>query len=362
MKISRHWGFGNGRRKSDGKFYPLSIPDFQLPAHCLQMAVFFLCMLSLSIATARGAERDGRWAILIAGISGDPDLQQEYLKEFADLRSILEGPLGFPRDQVVVLFDDPSKRPEMVQHKSTRENVQAVCRDFAGRVQPDDLVFVFIEGHGDYDGKTYKLNLVGPDPTGEELASMLFSIPARRFAIVNATNCSGGSISALSRPGAIILAATKSGMEKNRTRLGRYFIDGLQNNSADSDKNGRISMIEAFSFARQSVEEYYASEGSMQTEHPVLEDTGDGMAQSSPAPENGEGLLARAFFLDNRIPLDADAKRTPEQQKLVREARDLEMQIDALKYAKNEMPELEYEKQLEALLLRLAQINAKLPR
>jgi hypothetical protein len=45
----------------------------------------------------------------------------------------------------------------------------------------------------------------------------------------------------------------------------------------------------------------------------------------------------------------------------VREARDLESQIDALKYAKSEIPEADYERQLKTLLLRLAQINAKLP-
>jgi hypothetical protein len=323
--------------------------------------ILIILIICLAAPAILGAERDGRWAILIAGASGDPELQKNYLKELTDLHSILEGSLGFPRDQIVVLFDDPSKGPGIVQHKSTRENLQAVCRDLASRVRPDDMVFVFIEGHGTYDEKTYKLNLVGPDPTGEELASMLYSIPAQRYIVVNATNCSGGSIPALSRRGAVVITATKSGMEKNHTHLGRYFVDAFQNYAADSDKNGRVSMMEAFSYARQKVEEFYNNERSLQTEHPVLDDTGDGQAQSNPAPDNGEGLLARTFFLDNRISVDVHADLTPEQQKLAREARDLEAQIDALKYAKNKMPEADYDKQLKALLLRLAQINAKLP-
>ena len=147
-----------------------------------------------------------------------------------------------------------------------------------------------------------------------------------------------------------------------QVHLGQFFIDAFQNNAADSDKNGRVSMMEAFAYASRKVEEYYEREGNLQTEHPVLDDNGDGQAQNKPSPENGEGLLARITFLDSGVAADARANLTAEQQKLASEARGLEAQIDALKYAKGEMPESEYEQKLEALLLRLAQINAKLPK
>ena len=332
-----------------------------LPAAGCRLPTILALSFCLSI-TVHGAERDGRWAILLAGSSGDRDLQTRYLKELKDLRSVLENQLGFPRNQIVVLFDDPAKDPALIQRKSTWEDLRAVCRDLAGRVKKEDLVFVFIEGHGNYDDKNYKLNLVGPDPTAGELAAMVYSIPAQRFVVVNATNCSGGSIAALSKPGKVVIASTKSGMETNQTHFGQYFVDAFKNNAADSDKNGRVSMMEAFSYASRKVEEYYKNEGSIQTEHPVLDDNGNGQAQGNPTPENGEGLLARITFLDSGIPVDARPTLTPEQQELAGEARGIEMQIDALKYAKKDMVEAEYEKQLEALLLRLAQINAKLPK
>ena len=322
----------------------------------------FLFMLLFCLAgfSLRAAGRDGRWAILVAGISGDPELQKEYLGEMKDLVSVLEGSLGFPRDQIVVLFDDPSKDPALIRHKSTRENLQSVCLDLARRVQQEDLVFVFIEGHGDYDGRTYKLNLVGPDPTAEDLAAVLYAIPARLFVVMNATNCSGGSIPAFSQKGKIVVTATKSGMEKNQTHIGRFFIHAFRDNAADSDKNDRVSILEAFAYASRKVEEYYEKEGSMQTEHAVLDDNGDAKAQAKPAPENGEGFLARTTFLDAGVPQKILADLTPEQKKLALEAAELEKQIEALKYAKGEMPEAEYETKLEELLLRLARINAKL--
>jgi hypothetical protein len=329
-----------------------------------RLPFFAWLLLGLFLATgaAKAAERDGRWAIILVGSSGDPDLQERYLKEVSDLHAVLTGPLAFSKDQIVVLFDDPSRNPDLIQYKSTLENLNAVCRNLASRVTGNDRVFVFIEGHGNYDEKTYKLNLVGPDPTAEDLATALYSIPAGSFVVVNATNCSGGSISALSRQGRIVITATKSGMEKNQTHMGRYFIDALENNTADSDKDGRVSIIEAFTYLSRKVEEYYSSDGSLQTEHPVLDDNGDAEAQSKPSPENGDGLLAKTVFLDSGIYANNGSKLNPEQQALSRAAQEIEKQIETLKYAKGELPQAEYEKRLEDLLLKLARINEKLPK
>ena len=358
MKSSRQRAVGRGESI-------VCIPGLQTALCRLKATIcaiaLFLLIIGCFARILHPVERDGRWAILIVGSSGDPDLLQLYLKEISDLRGVLENYLGFPRDQIVILSEDPAKAPEIIQHTATLGDLRAVCRNLAGRTHPDDMLFVFVEGHGSYDGQTYKLNLPGPDAAGEELASMLYSIPARQFVIVNATSCSGGSIAAFSRKGTVLISATKSGMEKNRTHMGRYFVDALQENAADSDKNGRISMMEAFTFAKQKVEGYYTSEGSMLTEHPVLDDTGDGKGQVSPSPENGEGLVARTVFLDKGVSTVAGIL-SPEQRDMEREARELENQIQALKYAKSKMPEAEYEKQLEVLLLRLAKINAKLPK
>jgi hypothetical protein len=319
-----------------------------------------IVLILVAFQAAYGAERDSRWAILLAGVSGNPDLQKMYLKEIRDLHSLLVGPLGFQSDHVVVLFDDPEMDSGLVQYKSTRQGIEEACLSIATRADEADLVFVFIEGHGSYDGKIYKLNLVGPDPTDEELAEILYSIPAERFVVVNATNCSGGSLRALSRKGKIVMTATKSGMEKNQTHMGKYFIDAFRENAADSDKNGRVSISEAFSYTSQKVEEYYVSQDNLQTEHSVLDDNGDARGQSVLTPESGEGLLSRTTFLDSGNQEDSLESLTPEQQKLALEAREVELQIEALKYDKEEMAEAEYEQKLEALLVRLARINAKL--
>jgi hypothetical protein len=318
-----------------------------------------LCLSGFSWSQTRPVS-DPRWAILVAGISGDPDLQKSYLKEILDLRGVLEGALGFPRDHVIVLFDDPKLDPARIQYASTRENFAKVCRDLAGRAGKDDTVLLFMEGHGDSDAKSYKFNMVGPDPTAGEMAEMLYSVPAGKYLIVNATNCSGGSLDAFAGKGKIVVAATKSGNEKNFTHFGRFFIEALVNNNADVDKNGRVSVFEAFSYAARKVEEYYTKEGSMQSEHPVLRDSGSAEALTLADAGAQPTLLARSTYLDRGALLLVSGDLTPELQALAAESQSLEKQIDLLKAAKDEMSEAEYLKRLEDLLLKLAEVQAKL--
>lgn len=327
------------------------------------MRIIFAVLLCAAIGSSTAAqESDGRWAILVSGISGDRDLQKQFFDEITTLQSILEETLGFPRDQVFVLFDDPSLDPERIQYKSTRENLELVCRQVSSRAGKEDLVFVFIVGHGNYDGKAYKLNLVGPDPMGEELAAMLDPIRAESLVVVNTTNCSGASLAALAQRGRVVVTATRSGSEKNRPHFAGYFIDALKDNNGDTDKNGRVSVLEAFQFASRQVEEYYTREGSLQSEHSVLDDTGEGKAPLSSAStdDDDRGLIARITYLDSRSPLLAGRDASPEEKLLAREAQSLEKQIEMLKIAKGEMPEQEYEEKLESLLLRLAEVQAKL--
>ncbi len=327
------------------------------------VAVALLLMLVFCVPTVfstSDAQRDGRWAILIVGASGNSDLQKTYLEEIAGLHSLLIDSFGFPREQIVVLFDDPEMEPDLIQYRATLENLSTVCRDLAGQVKREDMVFVFIDGHGSYNNQTYKLNLVGPDPTAELLAGMLYSVPARLFVVINATNSSGGSIPAFSQEGKIIITATKSGREGNLTHMGRFIADAFRDNASDSDKDGRVSIIEAYSYASYKVEEYYKNERNLQTEHAVLDDNGDGVAQGKPAPENGDGLLARTTFLDGGVVALLQDDGSPERFDLARQARDLEKQIEALKYSKNQLPPAEYQKKLEELLLELAKINLKM--
>ncbi len=348
-----------GHRTGDGEQCPSQHWARSLSLLTVMIASIVACS-TMAAQTPQGTDEPGRWAILVCGISGDPELQGEYLKQLAALYDLLSGKFGFAKDSIYYLFDDPSKDPVRIRYKSTWENLGKTCKEVAGKAGKGDLVFVFIAGHGSFEGKTYKLNLVGPDPTAEELAGLIYSIPTQRFMIVNSTNCSGGSLAALARKGTVLLSATKSGNERNQTHFAGYFIEALTNNAGDTDKNGRVSMLEAFAFANRKVEEFYSRDGNLQTEHPVFSQGSDGQIHTMADAGGDAGLALANSYLQSSMLLASGQTMGPEEQSLAREAESLENRIEALKREKQSLAAAEYDEKLEALLIRLAQVQAKL--
>ena len=66
-------------------------------------------------------------------------------------------------------------------------------------------------------------------------------IAATRQLIINTTSASGGSVKALQRHDRVVIAATKTGTEKNATVFARYWVEALQDPGADTDKNQIIT-------------------------------------------------------------------------------------------------------------------------
>jgi hypothetical protein len=205
----------------------------------------------------------------------------------------------------------------------------------------------------------YKFNLVGPDITAADLATLCDHIPAKRQLIVNTTSASGGSISALQKPGRAIIAATKSGTEKNATVFARYWVDALRDPSTDTDKNEAISALEAFQSADRKTVSFYESQKRLATEHAVFEDAGKKEAVRSASAESGEGLLVASFTLI-RLGAAQKAANDPAKRALLDKREELERKIDTLKYEKAAMSVVDYKKQLSDALLELAKAQQEL--
>src|SRR5262249_10438524 len=127
-------------------------------------------------------------------------------------------------------------------------------------------------GHGTFDGSEYKFNLPGPDISAPELAVLLNRIPATRQLIVNMTSASGGSLDALKKDNRVIIAATKSGTEKNATVFSRFWVEALRDPAADTDKNQVITALEAFKYAQAKTTAFFTDQKHLATEHAQLED------------------------------------------------------------------------------------------
>lgn len=304
-------------------------------------------LLLAAAAFARDPASPGVHYITVAGLGGEPDYEQRFTALANDIDKLLKG------------SGEEARVITLAGAAATRERLRAVLEETARLAQPGDALVVMLIGHGSFDGVDYKLNLPGPDLGGVELAALLDRVKAARQLVVNMTSSSGGALAALMKPGRALIAATKSGTEKNATVFGRYWVEALRDPGADTDKNEMISALEAFRYADRKTAAFYETQKRLATEHPVLEDTGKGEAVRAPSPENGQGMLAARFPL-LRLGAAQKAAADPAKRKLLDRKEELEQAIDKLKYEKAAIPLEEYRRQLSQLLLELARIQEEL--
>jgi hypothetical protein len=283
--------------------------------------------------------------VTVAGLGGEPDYEQRFTATAKDLDKLLKD--SGQDAHVFTLTGSEATRVRLT------ETLAAIAHDAKAQ---DDFVLILI-GHGSFDGTEYKFNLVGPDITAAELAGLCDRIASKRQLIVNSTSASGGSIAALERPGRGVIAATKNGTEKNATVFARYWVEALEDPTADQDKSESISAMEAFEYADRKTAAFYESQKRLATEHAVFEDTGRNEAVR--AASKSEGMLLSSFTVI-RIGASRKAANDPARQGLLAKKEELEQKIDALKYQKAAMDPADYKQQLTDALLKLAEIQQEL--
>jgi hypothetical protein len=292
--------------------------------------------------------RGSTFYVTIAGLGGEPDYEQRFTATANDLDKIFRSASGA---HVYTLTGKQATRVRLT------ETLSAIARESK---MEDDLIVTLI-GHGTFDGTEYKFNLVGPDISGAELAGLCDRVSARRELIVNTTSASGGSIAALQRPGRAVIAATKTGTEKNATIFARYWAQALGDPMADLDKSGSISALETFRYADRKTAEFYESQKRLATEHAVFEDTGHGEPVRTTPAGGREGVLLSSFTVV-RIGAAQAAMNDPAKRDLMLKKDGLEQQIEALKYQKAAMEPGEYKQKLTELLVQLATLQGELDR
>jgi hypothetical protein len=124
-----------------------------------------------------------------------------------------------------------------------------------------------------------------------------------------------------------------------------FFLEAATSAEADQDKNGTVSLSEAFTLSEIRIKEWYERKKTLQTEHPVLDD------------EGGSGRLAASTFLSQP---PEQAYRSLEARQLIPERVRLEREVEELKLRKPEMAESDYYEGLEQLLVELALLNEKI--
>jgi peptidase C13-like protein len=290
--------------------------------------------------------------LVLVGLAGDPEHGELFHKWGGELAESA-GRLGVPADHVVYLVDQTQEGDKNVTGKATVEEISKTFDRFAKQATPEDAVYVVLIGHGSYDGKTAKFNLPGPDISAADFNTQFRKLPTKQIVFVDTTSASGPFLSELSAPGRTIITATRNGAENFSTLFGGYFVDALTGDEADADKNRRVSMLEAFQFAKAAVQRAYEKEGLLSTEHALLDDNGDKTGSADPSTNGPDGKVASLLAIGSAA--DAAALPTdPKLRALVLEQRELEHRVESLRLLKENMDPAKYQSELEKLVTDLA--------
>ena len=322
---------------------------------CARVAALCAALLAASVATARAQQTH---LLVIVGLGGEP----AYTERFHDWATTLIGAAteryGLPAANVTYLGEKTEIDPEAIADRSTKENVAAAIESIAASTEGADHVAIVIFGHGSFTDSA-RVNLPGRDLSAADFAPLLDRLSGRRVTFVNTASASGPFVEALSGEGRVVMTATRNGRERNATLFGGYFAEAFGNGEeeADQDRDQRVSMLEAFTYARLKVAAAYETEGTLLTEHALLDDNGDGEGTAEPDPLAGDGMMARTAFLtpgeavaSARMPFPDD----PELRPLYEERAALEKRIDELRVLRGGAAQEEYEAELERLLIDLA--------
>jgi hypothetical protein len=325
------------------------------------LAAFF-CWGPIAPGSAEALVAQETHLLIVAGIGGDEEYRQRFHGWAITLMDAARERFALPAENITYLGERLELDPERMAGRSTRENVASAVEEIAARVGPDDQVWIVLIGHGSFSQGESRFNLPGRDLSAAEYGFMLDRFSTQRVAFINTASASGGFIEELSAPGRTILTATRSGRERNETRFGGYFVQAFAQEGSDLDKDGRVSLLEGYEYARLQVARAYDEENLLLTEHAQLDDNGDGQGSGAIEEGSADGSIARGLFMASRNSEDSNPSviADPLLRALYAERGIIRERVDSLRSRRSSMETEAYEDALEEILLELALKNREI--
>ena len=301
-----------------------------------------------------------KWAVIITGPTVGEVNQAQFRQWSFSLHDILARDYGYTSHTITMLYDrGPPALPggDRVDGASNREGIEQALAELAQQVETGDQITLYLIGHGSGAEEEAKFNIVGPDITGVEFAAMLDQFNQQDIVIVNSTSASYGFSTSLSSEGRVVISSTRSPSERYDPVFSRFFIEALDNRNGDRDKNNRVSMLEAFEYAKSNVDAWYEEQGRLASEHAGLDDNGDALFALNPTVDATDGRLAEIAYIDT--PVDDTANLSPEARELKAQMQDIERSVFILRGSKQDFLEDDYWQQMEGLLVDLARATGR---
>ncbi|MFQ5738104.1 MAG: adenovirus L4-33K/L4-22K family protein [Acidobacteriota bacterium] len=306
-----------------------------------------LCWLAAGLALTNAQASDSTSScIVINGLGGMPEYEETFLKWSGQVGELFRK----SKSRVYSLDGGVQERDQILQ----------VFREVARSAPSNSSVWLFLVGHANYDGSHYKFHIRGPDLTDDDLKHFLDSFKTQKVQVIAATSASGALLPVLKGANRVVVTATRNSQERQPPLFMSFFLQAVNSAQADTDKNGKVSLLEAFLSSRKQVADWFKSKGRLQTEHAVLDDHAEvrlSADKKSSEAVLAPGLLSSLAYLSTP---PETAYRSLEAKALAGEKATLEREIEALKFRKKELAEADYYQKLEQLLIKLAQLNEKM--
>jgi hypothetical protein len=293
------------------------------------------CALGLALALPSAAHAQRVHVLAVTGLSGEPAYRLLFESAASALVDSARARWRVSDSSSILLAEDLKSTRVYAKERATKDAIAKSFLTLSQRVAPGDIVLVFLVGHGSGDGADSRVSLPGPDATAADFAGWLAGFNRQTVVFVNAASGSGDFAAALKGPRRVIVTATRTALERNETRFATPFVRALTTDEADADKDGRVSVLEAFAYAKREVARVYETDRRLLTEHAVISDS----------------LLARSVSFGAPRSTTTD----PRAAALVAERSELEAQVATLRGRKDKMTAAAYDAELERLLVQVAQ-------
>ena len=292
-----------------------------------------LCALAIVSACVFPAKAADDFLILVSGLGGDPDFQESFDEQAAQLHEAALS-LGIDDSRAILLTGEDASKENILNRLSNLNTSN------------EDLVQLHLIGHGSFDGNQYKFNIPGPDITAVELREALDSITAAQMIAVM-TSASGAAMERLRADNRLVITATKSGLQKNASVFSRYWAEGASRSQADLNKNEIVSIAELYAYATEGVTNYYESEGLIASEASLFE---------------GQENLDPDLFNIARVGKLANTSLSANAEALIAERANVEVRLSELSERRQTLTDDQYFAELQDLMLELGLLQQRIDR
>jgi hypothetical protein len=292
--------------------------------------------------------------LIVSGLGGEPAFSARFAADAEGLAVALHDRFGIADANILWYGEDSVNHSPHFRGQSTKPNVSKAILGIAARAEPSSQFVLVLIGHGAGEGPETRIDIPGPDLTATDFARLLAAFPTQRIAFINLTSASGDMIPTVTGANRVIITATKTAFERNESHFAHFFVEAFARDGADTDKDGRVSLLEAFRYAALETKRFYDKSSLMQTEHAQLADDAAKEGSGAPTGRAGDGALARRFFLDADKASSLAASNDPRLASLYAEEFALQEQVGQLVAKKTGMAADAYDTALEPLLIALA--------